>query len=304
MLNPYNLLTVFRYVFTLVALVWIGSFFIQYQKELLDAIALLDMHIVAIAVVCVLVGLVPGAFAWQQLLARDLPSLPITRGILVYLRSGVGKYTPGGLLAFAIQYRLLKSEGAEVVLLLRVFAGMALAACLAAAMISLPASAGLLGLGSPYLVGMAVLIIIGAMLYCCRMKRWPWFSSIASGRLGVPPPVPFAKTVLFMTGAWILTGTHLAILGMQTGISPVFFISAYAFSAIAGIVFAVLPGAFGVRDGALVLVLLLRLDPTDAVMLAVLSRALIVAGDVIGTGASAIVLGWADPKFKIRRSFS
>jgi len=295
------LLAVSRYALTAAAMVWIGSYFVRYQTELLSAVTALDMRIVGGAAICVLIGLVPGAFAWQQVLARDLPTLTIPQGVLVYLRSAIGKYTPGGILAFAIQYRLLKSEGAEVVLLLRVFASTAIAACLAAALIAIPAMTILIGLGSHYWTGITILFIVAALLLSCRSKHWPWLSPQTCDRMGFPPPALFAKTIVLMIGAWIVTGSHLAVLGIHTGVESAFFISAYAFSAIAGIVFAVLPGAFGIRDGALLMILILRLDPVDAVMLALLSRTLIMVGDVIGTVISATVLSWGDPTTRIGR---
>lgn len=298
------ILTIIRSALTFAALVWIGAFFARHWAELAAAAAEFDVRVAAGAMICVLIGLVPGALAWQRLLARDLPSVSITRGILVYLRSGIGKYTPGGVLAFAIQHRLLRSENARTVLLLRVFAGTALAACLAALIVGLPAAAALMGFETLLYGALPVGLVAGGMLaLACRAGRWPWFHG-ALVRIGVPPPMPFTSTVFLMVGAWSLTGTHLAVLGFEAEAGPVFLISAYALSAIAGIVFAVLPGAFGVRDGVLLMILAARLDPADAVIFALLSRALIVAGDVIGTGGAALMLGRSAPETQIERSLS
>lgn len=301
MINAPRILTIVRSALTIAALIWIGDFFLRHRIELVGAIASLDMRVVGGAMVFVLIGLVPGALAWQWLLSRDLPTVPTARGILVYLRSGIGKYTPGGVLAFAIQHRLLESEGAGVALLVRVFAGTALAACLAASLVGLPAAAPLIGSGLSYWIVLVFFCVIGAMILTCRAGRWPVFPD-ALDRIGVPPPLPFVTTTALMAGAWVVTGTHLAMLGVATEAGAVFLISAYAFSAIAGIVFAVLPGAFGVRDGVLLLILTTRLDPGDAMALALLSRAMIVAGDVIGAVVAALALGQAATESRVERS--
>ncbi|MEM5583641.1 hypothetical protein WNZ15_14345 [Roseibium sp. AS2] len=290
MLNARLALTVVRSALTLVALVWIAAFFNQHREKLVLALTEIDPGALGSAMLWVLVGLLPGALAWQRLLARELPGVPAARGVLVYLRSGIGKYTPGGVLAFAIQHRLLRAENAGSILLLRVFVGTALAACLAAALIGLPAVSALFGINVWVLGVPAVLATVAGLGLACRMRRWPVVPRSLE-RIGVPAPVPFAATVAIMAGAWTLTGLHLAALGLHTGAGAVFLVSAYSFSAIAGIVFAVLPGAVGIRDGALLAILSLQLAPADALMLALLSRALIIAGDVIGTGAAALALG-------------
>ncbi|MGP9820845.1 hypothetical protein ACTZWW_12590 [Salinarimonas sp. NSM] len=287
-------LLVARTALTIVALVWIATFFAEHRGDIADAIAGFDAGTIALAMGSVLAGLVPGAWAWQRLLSRDLPGVTARRGILVYLRSGIGKYTPGGVLAFAIQHRLLQGERAGMVLLVRVFAGTALAACLAATLVGLPAIAAMIeGVPVAWTAAAALAALVGLGL-ACALGRWPILPGTLA-RIGVPPPLAFTAATAIMALAWTISGTHLAVLGAASDAGAAFLVSAYAFSAIAGIVFAVLPGAFGVRDGVLLAILAARLEPADALALALLSRAMVVAGDVIGTGAAALLLGRASP---------
>ncbi|MGJ3262826.1 MAG: hypothetical protein ACFE0R_06290 [Salinarimonas sp.] len=287
-------LFVVRAALTVAALVWIATFIVAHRADLADALADLEPGVVAAAMACVLIGLVPGALAWQRLLARELPGLSTARGILVYLRSGIGKYTPGGVLAFAIQHRLLQPEGAGMVQLVRVFVGTALAACLGAGLVGLPAIAALIEAVPVAWTAAVALLAIGALALACGIGRWPVFPRTLA-RIGGQPPVLCTSVAAVMAAARRLTGTHLAVLGTGTDAGPVFLVSAYAFSAIAGIVFAVLPGAFGVRDGVLLVILAARLDPAEAMALALVSRAMIVAGDVVGTGVAALLLARASP---------
>ena len=289
-----------RIALTVAATVWIVHFFLRHRQELEQAAAEMDGAVVVLAMVCVLTGLVPGAWAWHRLLAREVPTVSASRGILVYLRSGIGKYTPGGLLAFAIQHRLLEREGAGPGLLLRVFIGTALAACLAAALIGVPAAVGVVGEWAWWLIIHGCDVGAAALGWAWQRGSWPLCAGLLA-RIGVPAPGPFIATTAIMAAAWATTGTHLAVLGIATDASPLFLISAYAFSAIAGIVFAVLPGAFGVRDGVLLYILSVQLAPAEALVLALVSRALIVAGDAIGTAAAALALGWTVPEPSIER---
>ena len=297
-------LTLLRTGLTLLAIAWITSYFFEHRTEILQATSKFDAGILLAAMGVVLVGLLPGAWAWQRVLTLTLPEVTSPRGILVYLCSSIGKYTPGGALAFAIQHRFLRDDGARPMLLLQVFVGTAMAACLAAALLGLPAIFAFVGIEMNLLwmsAGLGLAALILALV--SAMNRWPLFP-VTIARIGIPAPAPFIQTVLLMIGAWALTGTHLVVLGTGLDASALFLISAYAFSAIAGIVFAILPGAFGVRDGVLLMILAARLDPADAIILSLLSRVLIITGDVIGSALARLALHWSHPKPQIERTFS
>ncbi|MDO6588241.1 lysylphosphatidylglycerol synthase domain-containing protein [Salipiger sp. 1_MG-2023] len=289
-----RLLGLARAGLTLLALLWLVRFVAENALDLRTALIRIEPLAVGLAVAAVLIGLLPGAWAWQRLMARALPTLTPTRGILVYLRSGVGKYTPGGVLAFAIQHRALNDQKASPLCLVKVFAGTALAACFAAAALSLPAMTAVLDLPRlPAVAGVAlpVLLVLGLLLWAARHPAWPLCPDRLD-QLGIPQPPAFATSVALMTLAWTATGLHLVALGVPLGADPLLLLSAFALSAIVGIVFAVLPGALGVRDGALSLLLASQLSPVDAMALALVSRALIVAADVLGS-ATATFVAWA-----------
>lgn len=289
LLTDSRLLVFSRFSLTVLAIYWIADFFNKNWSGFVQSTVNIDWHTLGFAMCLVLVGLVPGAWAWQRLLVRELTGVSTFRGILIYLRSGIGKYTPGGALTFAIQYRMLQKEGAKTLLLLKVFVGTALAACLAALLLGLFSAEILLNL-NPLVLTVPVALLSSILLgLACQWKEWPLFFRHLDS-LGVPPPVVFSSTVIIMLFAWILTGLHLPILGWHTDASVVFLVSAYAFSAIAGIIFSVLPGAFGVRDGALLIVLTAKIEPADAMMIAIQSRVLVVAGDVVGSLVAALYL--------------
>lgn len=280
-----------RVALTVLAIVWLARFVHDNAAALAEAAAQVDRRALGLAAAAAVAGLLPGAWAWQRLMALALPDLGPGRGVLVYLRSGIGKYTPGGALAFAIQHRALNDPRAGLSRLFRVFAATALAACIAAAFLGVPAMAH--ALGAPVgLVSGALMFPAAALLFlAARRPGWP-VGATTLDRLGVPAPQMFVQTVVIMGGAWALTGLHLVAIGMTFGAAPVFLLSAFALSAIVGIVFAVLPGALGVREGALALILASRIDPVDAMAIALLSRALIAAADVLGTVIAAMLLAW------------
>ncbi|WP_412740520.1 hypothetical protein [Krasilnikovia sp. MM14-A1259] len=274
----------------MVALVCIGLYFLEHRAAIRQAAAEVDAQTILAAMAAIIIGLLPGAWAWQRLCARRLHGVTTLHGILVYLRSAVGKYTPGGVLTFVVQQRLLGRHGSSPAMLVQTFVGAALAGCLSAGMLGLPAAFALAEDGTDerwILAGSLLLLLV--LVFALRARRWPIVTKIWTN-VGMPPPLPFAQATVLLAGASGLTGVHLAVLGRHTGGGALFLVSAYALSTIFGLVFAVLPGAVGVRDGALLFILATRLAPADAAMLALLSRALIVAGDVIGAALSALAL--------------
>ena len=286
---PQKLLFMLRLGLTLASIFWIGIFFHENRDGIAASFDRLDFASILFALIIVLAGLVPGAWAWARMVTEKIPSVDTYTGILTYLRSGVGKYTPGGALAFVIQHKILKSKGVTVIGLVCIFAGNALAACVAASLLAAPLLLIASGASNPLWWSLGLGVAVHLILWVLSRKdTWP----IADGvlrRIGLPSPKLFLETSAIMLCAWILTGTHLIPLSHAMGADPILLISAYAFSAIAGVLFAILPGAFGLRDGALLAVLSLQLPAPDAIAIAVLSRTLIVFGDIAGS----VVAAWA-----------
>ncbi|MEU4620044.1 hypothetical protein AB0G04_08680 [Actinoplanes sp. NPDC023801] len=297
-----SLLTVVRWTLNIVAIVCIGLFLIEHRAAIRQAAAAFETRTIGAALMTILIGLLPGAWAWQRLCSHRLPGVTALNGVLVHLRSGVGKYTPGGVLTFVIQQRLLGGHGATPTMLIQIFAGAALAACLSAGLLSLPAAGALVEPGGDE--RWTVLCSVLAVLALAGAYRARSLLARIWSRIGLPPPVPFLVATLLFAGAAGLTGLHLAVLGAHTGGGTLFLVSAYALSTIAGLVFAVLPGAVGARDGALLAILATRLTPADAAMVALLSRALILAGDVIGAALAALVSHLTRPTQQLERAMS
>lgn len=302
------LLTLVRWALNTAALVCIGLYFFGHRAAISQAAVEFETPTILAAMTTILIGLLPGAWAWQRLCARRLPGVTALHGILVYLRSAIGKYTPGGILTFVIQQRLLSGQGSSPAMLIQTFVATALAACLSAGLLGLPAA---LALGESWiekrwivLVSLLVVLLVGLILALAyRARRRPVLTRLWT-KIGLPSPRPFVGATLLLAGATAMTGIHLPVLGAHTGGGTLFLVSAYALSTIFGLVFAVLPGAVGVRDGALLLILATQLQPADAAMLALLSRALIVAGDVIGAALSALIAGLTRPMPHLERSTS
>lgn len=287
----YKLSPAIRITLTVVAIIWICNFFYQHRVEIAFAIWGLDSTELILAMIVVLVGLLPGAWAWQRLVKRALPDVSLIQGILVYLRSSIGKYTPGGTLAFAIQHRLLKPSGAKPLFLLRVFVGNAVAACFAAALLAIPATSLLFrGSVSTWFLLVAAITVCLFGVACWFLFRWHISQLLLN--LGIPTPRLFLETVMIMLAAWTVTSLHLVLLSAAVNADPGFLISAYALSALVGLLFAILPGALGIRDGVLLAALSLQIPPADAGVIALLSRVLVVFSDVTATAGALVAIRW------------
>lgn len=291
------LLKVVVLALNLVALVGIGLYFFRHRAAILRTAAEFDPATVVLAMATIIVGLVPGAWAWQILCSRRLSGVGMLHGILVYLRSAVGKYTPGGVLTFVVQQQWLGRHGSTPGVLVQIFAATAVAGCLAGGIVGLPAVlavAEFVSVANRTWIVVGVALAVLCLILAYRARRRPAFAAVLA-RIGLPSPVALAQATLLLGGAVALTGSHLAVLGAGMGGDLVFLLSAYALSTIVGLVFAVLPGGIGVRDGALLLILATQLAPAEATMLAILSRAMIIAGDLIGAAMAGLALRLSSP---------
>jgi magnesium-transporting ATPase (P-type) len=112
----------------------------------------------------------------------------------------------------------------------------------------------------------------------------------------VPEVVPFllfalsggaiARSMLFITGAWVSNGAAVLILAAE--LSPddawslvLVCISGLALASVAGMVAVLLPAGVGIREGILFLLLTSVMSPAAATAVVVLSRFLNVLADVV-----------------------
>ncbi len=278
----------FRILMTFISLIWILNFFIINWENFIISMNNYSINDIVYAISFIFVGLVPGAWAWYKLISCEITNLPLFRGLLIYIKSGVGKYTPGGILSFSIQHHLLENEHVTLILLLRVFFGLAISSCFAATLVGLYSIVFIFNYPVE-LIYIGSILLIGILYLLSKANSWPFFHAQLE-KIGIPSPSLFVEVTFIMCLAWGITGLHLIALNNEIYINGVLLISAYALSSIVGIIFAALPGALGVKDGTLLILLNNFMDPSNAMALVILSRMLIVIGDVFSALISTIIM--------------
>ena len=291
-----KILDIVRWALTVIAIAWIVWLAWSNQAELARAFDSLTFNQILLSQTIVIVGLIPGACVWQKFLSYRHNIVNLGLGILVYLKSSIGKYTPAGILTFLIQTNHLGQFGFTTFFLIKVFLSTAVSACLAAAVLAAPLL--ITFTGQPY---DAVWIFI-AFLLCSiffliiHLVRGVKIVSWALNQLNCSSTYQLFVNFCFMILAWAITGIHLMIITTDTSAGPIFFISVYAFSAFAGFLFSIFPGAFGARDGAIIAGLSQSIPLVDAIFVGLVSRIFVVIADLIGWIVSSIFLSFDNGK--------
>jgi len=258
----------------------------------------LDGWDVAWAGLCVLAGLGCAMMAWRTLLADLGSELPVLSAIRVMFIGQLGKYVPGAVWAVAAQVELGRDY--EVPRRRSVTAsltGMAttLVAALVVAGITLPLTSSVavrkywwvLAI-TPFAIAClhpkVVKFLLDLVLRVARQE--PLEKAVSMRGMGRALGWTFAGWAGYGLHAWFLIsqfakGSDLHVLVLSFG--------AYALSWAAGFVIIFFPGGIGPREAALVAVLSPVMPTASALVVALASRMVMTAGDLLWAGAGLCV---------------
>jgi uncharacterized membrane protein YbhN (UPF0104 family) len=248
----------------------------------------------------VLAGLLASALCWRALLAELGTRLPLPAALGVFFLGQLGKYVPGSVFAVAAQMELGRTHGAprsRVGTAALVFLGLLVASGLAVAAVVLP----LTGAGAPggsygwvlvllplclvALVPPVLTRLVGLLLRALR--REPLERPLRAA--GVGAALAWAGVM------WAAYGVHLWLLVRTQDAGPALLLSAgaYALAWTAGLLVVAAPAGAGVREVALVGLLVTGLGPVldrgSALAVAVLSRVLMTLGDLVWGAVGAVL---------------
>lgn len=289
---------VLRVAFGLAVLAGLALYLRREGPAVGAALARTSPYAVAGSLLAALGGLLASAMVWRALLTDLGSPLPLRPCLHVFFVGQLGKYLPGSVFAVAAQMELGRDHGVprtRIGTASLLFMGVLVAVGLLVAAVTLP-------LSSPDALGSYgwVLIALPVGLLCLAP---PVLSRIVGLGLRVlrRPPLDRPLSVRGLAGAvgwalamWGAYGVHaLLLLQAQPVLRgpdlPLLALGGYALAWTVGFLFLVAPAGGGAREAALVVALAPVLARSDALAVAVLSRVVMTAGDLLWAAAGALL---------------
>jgi glycosyltransferase 2 family protein len=254
--------------------------------------------LVLVALVLSLVGLLLAALSWRSVSAGFGAPLGKRDAAVVYLVGQMGKYIPGAVWNLAASAELGHDRG---VARRRTVGSLLVAALLSAvvggmvALLTLPGVEGtpledlgwLVWLAPLSLVGVLPVVldrVLGTMLRVSRQEP-------VRDRIDLPAT---AAACAWSVLSWVAFGLLVMALATAVGAEPGMTtlrlsVGGYAAAWIVGSALFFLPAGVGAREAVLALVLSPVLDPGGVLVVVLLSRVLVTAGDLAGAGFALLV---------------
>ena len=257
----------------------------------------LEPGLVVAAGALVLVGLYLTMLSWRALLAAAGSPLPVGAAARVFFLGQLGKYVPGSVWPIVAQMELAKEHDVPR---------------------SRTGAIGLCSVALSLLAGLLVAAVTLPFSSADALERyWYGFLAVPVLAVGAVPAVanwglgkllrlarrgeleaPFSArgmlvALAWAALAWVVFGLHLALLVRADGhggaaVVPLS-IGAFSLAWTAGFLFVVAPAGAGVREGVLVLALGSVLTREEALLVALLSRALMTVGDGVWAGVAVLM---------------
>ncbi len=261
------------------------------------ALAELDGWDVAGAAVCAIAGLGGMMLAWRALLADLGSPLPLPAAIRVMFVGQLGKYVPGAVWAVAAQVELARDYAVP-----RRRSGTASLVSMAVTLVVGLVAAGVtLPLVSAHAVRqywwvLAVTPLAAACVYPPGIKfsldrvlrvlgRAPLEGSVSRGGM--------ARALVWTTLGWLCYGASawflISVFAGKGGGSYALSLGAYALAWAVGFLIIFFPGGIGPREVALIAVLAPVMPSASALVVALASRVVMTAGDLVWAGAGLAI---------------
>ncbi|MEV7972705.1 lysylphosphatidylglycerol synthase transmembrane domain-containing protein [Cellulomonas sp. NPDC089187] len=288
---------VLRVVALLVVAVFAIVFLAREWDGFVAGLRQLEPWAVVSAVAAIMAGLICAMLSWRAVLQGMGSTLPVRASARVYFLGQLGKYVPGSVWPIVAQAELSKEyqvprARAAVGALTQTVIGLVVGVCVAG--ITLAVSSPDVFATYWWLLLVAVVGVITLlppvlnrlMALALKLTRRGTSERMTAASIG--------KAAAWCLGMWFFFGVHLWLLA--TGVSApgehhLFLLAtgAYALAWVVGFVIVILPAGAGAREAALVLALGSALSRENALMLAVVSRVLMLIGDAVGAGVAVVV---------------
>lgn len=288
--------TAVRAVFLLVALAALVVAVVVEREAFGDALTRLGPAAVALSALLAGVGLLAQMLSWRALFAGAEADVPRLRAAArIYFVGQLGKYLPGSVWAVVAQaelgkdHRISRARSAVV----------ALGALAVLVVVGVVVSVAGLAIGSAGSLR-AYWWVLAAIPAGVVVLSPPVFNRLVgtamrvARRPGPPPTITgggLASSAGWALVMWLAFGAHAwflaAALGV-TGLPDAFTVTgAFALAWVVGFLIVLAPAGAGPREAALVLALAPLMEPADALVVALVSRVLMVMGDALAAAVAS-----------------
>jgi len=277
------------------ALVWAVA---AQRQAVVAGLRQMDAGAVVAAFAFVLGGLAANMLSWRAVLVGLGSPLPVPVAGRVYMLAQLGKYLPGSVWPILAQAELGRDHGVPrlrsgVAAIAALIVGLSVGAVLAAGCLAASATAEL----RAYAWALAV-VPLGLVVLHPRVLQWLLDLAMRLLRRQGQPHRVSRRALLEAAGwsllMWLLFGAHVWVIARSLGAGgaalAVLSVGAYAAAWVVGFLVVFAPAGTGPREIVLVLALSPVLSRGEALALALVSRVLMLLGDLVSVIAA---VAWA-----------
>jgi len=257
-----------------------------------------------LALLPVFAGTFVALLSWRASLAAVGAELPLRSCLRVFLTTQLGKYVPGSVWPLVAQMQLGRAYGVSRSRMVTgglVALGVSVVVASGLGLVVVPGVAGRGRLGTIVALAAGLAVVLGALVLRGGALGWLLDRGMRLLRrpaLEAPPDRRWlVRSIRWSLLTWALLGVHAAVLAYGLGgrgVTLLVAAAAFALASAAGVLVVFVPAGAGVREAVLVLLLQQRLGLDGATALALVSRALLAAADVLAAGVG-VVAGSAAP---------
>lgn len=285
-------------VFFAVALALLLWTVLDRRAELADALTRLDARTVTFSLVLACAGLVAQLLSWRCLLDGTGSRVPVTAAARIYFHGQLGKYVPGSVWAVVAQaelgtaHQVSRARSAVVALgalavLLVVGGAVAVIGLVAASPGSLSEYWWAVVIVPVVAVGLAPPVFNRVVARLLHVLRRGDHVVRIDGRAVV------GSTVWALV-MWVMFGLHAAVLVAaldpgSPGRAVLIGTGAFALAWVVGFLVVIAPAGAGPREAALVLALSPVMSSSDALLVALVSRMVLVLADAAAAGVATLL---------------
>ena len=227
--------------------------------------------------------------SWHAVLSGLGSEMTTHATLRIFFVSQIGKYLPGGIFSFAAAAEMSHDTGMArrytvSTLIITLVLSVATGAALALALLPLAAPQALVSRWWTVLIALTVI----AALHPALLQRILSKAHVQTDRRLSGPSISMASA--WAIAGWSMIGLQVSVLAAAIGAPMTLHTAAvavggFALAWVAGFIVLIAPAGFGPREATLTLVLATILSPAEALMVALLSRVIVTAAELVAAGA-------------------